>query len=181
VGVVDASLIDDILSKSAPELGLTLRGQIEIAIAEESAAAGYDPLLILAVIKVESEFNDGAVSPKGARGLMQIRRGTLAFLAERESLRLTPEEIAADPALRVRLGIRYLRALQERFRQLDLALLAYNVGPTRLVRAMQEGELDGLRRYAKLVRRVFRRFREGEGLEGDWALAERDSVRAAGH
>jgi hypothetical protein len=75
------------------------------------------------------------------------------------------------------LGIRYLRALQERFGQLDLALAAYNVGPTRLGRALQDGELDSLRRYAKLVRRVFRRFREGEGLEGDWALAQRDSVR----
>src|SRR5689334_22461031 len=49
----DAALIDAVLAKRAPELGLTLRRQLVHAIAEEAGQAGYDPLLILALIDVE--------------------------------------------------------------------------------------------------------------------------------
>ena len=82
--------------------------------------------------------------------------------------------MAADPALCVRLGIRYLRTLQVRFGDLDLALMAYNAGPTRIRAAQQAHELEGFRFYPALVRREFRRFREGVGLGGDWALAQRE-------
>ncbi|WP_075010956.1 MULTISPECIES: lytic transglycosylase domain-containing protein [Stigmatella] len=171
----DALLIDAVLAKRAPELGLTLRRQLGWAIAEEAQRSGYDPLLILAVIDVESDFAEEAVSDKGARGLMQIKPSTLHFLAEKEGLRLTREEVAADPALCVRLGIRYLRTLQERFAgDLELALMAYNAGPTRIRKAIKDKELDAFRRYPRLVKRDFRRFREGEGLGGDWALAQRE-------
>ncbi|ATB26658.1 lytic transglycosylase [Melittangium boletus DSM 14713] len=172
----DATLIDAVLAKRAPELGLTLRRQIVQAIAEEAGRAGYDPLLILALIDVESDFAEEAISEKGARGLMQIKPSTLHFLAEKEGLRLSREEVAADPALGVRLGIRYLRALNERFGDLDLALMAYNAGPTRIWQAKKAGELDTFRRYPRLVRRDFKRFREGEGLGGDWALAQREGL-----
>lgn len=132
-------------------------------------------MLILAIIDVESDFSEDAVSPKGARGLMQIRPGTLFFLAEKEGIRLSREEILRDPILCVRLGIRYLKSLQDRFGNLDWALMAYNAGPGRVLRASQSGELEIFARYPRLVRRDFRRFREGEGLGGDWALALLDS------
>ena len=44
------ALIDGVLAKRAPGLGLTLRRQIVVAIAEEAGRAGYDPLLVLALI-----------------------------------------------------------------------------------------------------------------------------------
>lgn len=175
----DAVLIDAVLTKRAPELGLTLRRQIVQAIAEEAGRAGYDPLLILAIIDVESDFTEEAVSEKGARGLMQIQPSTLHFLAEKQGLRLSREEVASDPSLAVRLGIRYLRALNDRFGDLDVALMAYNAGPTRIWQARKAGELDTFRRYPLLVRREFRRFREGEGLGGDWALAQREPLEKA--
>ena len=58
--------------------------------------------------------------------------------------------------------------------ELDLALMAYNGGPARIRRAIKEGELDVFRSYPRRVRRDFRHFREGEGLGGDWALAQRE-------
>ncbi|HSP78923.1 MAG TPA: lytic transglycosylase domain-containing protein, partial [Myxococcaceae bacterium] len=176
----DAALIDAVLTKRAPDLGLTLRRQLVHAIAEEAGRAGYDPLLILAIIDVESDFAEEAVSEKGARGLMQIKPSTLHFLAEKEGLRLSREEVASDPSLGVRLGIRYLRTLHDRFGDLDMALMAYNAGPTRIWQAKKAGELDSFRRYPRLVRRDFRRFREGEGLGGDWALAQREPVNVPG-
>ncbi len=171
----DLVLIDSVLAKRAPELGLTLRTQVGRAIAEEARRAGYDPLLVLAVIDVESEFDEGAVSARGARGLMQIRPSTLQFVTEREGLRLSPEEVAADPALCVRLGIRYLRSLQDRFGgDLELALMAYNGGPDRIRQALRSRDLDAFRFYPRRVKRRFVRFRTGEGLLGDWALAQRE-------
>jgi soluble lytic murein transglycosylase-like protein len=171
----EAGLIDAVLARRAPDLGLTLRRQLGQAIAEEARLTGYDPLLILAIIDVESDFEEEAVSDKGARGLMQIKPSTLHFLAEKEGLRLSREEVTADPALCVRLGIRYLRSLQDRFKgDLDLALMAYNAGPTRLRTAIKEDDLERFKRYPRAVRREFRRFREGHGLGGDWSLAQRE-------
>jgi len=173
--VPDLALIDSVLAKRAPELGLTLRSQVGRAIAEEARRAGYDPLLVLALIDVESEFDEGAISARGARGLMQIRPSTLQFIAEREGLRLSPEEVTADPALCVRLGIRYLRSLQDRFAgDLELALMAYNGGPDRIRQALRSRDLDAFRFYPRRVKRRFVRFRTGEGLLGDWALAQRE-------
>lgn len=174
----DLALIESVLTKRAPELGATLRSKLAHAIADESRRAGLDPLLILAVIDVESDFEDEAVSNKNARGLMQIQPTTLHFLAQKEGLRLSMAEVERDPIVRVRLGIRYLKQLRQRFKgDLDLALMAYNAGPTRIRQALKERETDPFRRYARLVQRDFRRFREGEGLGGDWALAVRDVGR----
>lgn len=175
----DLATIDGVLAERAPDLGLVLRRQLCAAIAEESARAKYDPMLVLAIIAVESEFDEEALSNRGARGLMQIRPSTLQFLATREGLRLSRQEVENDPALQVRLGIRYLRQLQDKLGNLDLALMAYNAGPAKVRRARKDGELDGFRRYAAQVRRKFRAFRRGEGLDADWALAEREPVAPA--
>jgi soluble lytic murein transglycosylase-like protein len=171
----DLALIDTVLAKRAPELGLDLRAQVSRAVAEEARRAGYDPLLILAIIDVESDFDVDAVSSRGARGLMQIQPVTLHWFAEKQGLRLSKEEMAADPALCVRLGIRYLRALQDRFGgDLSMALMAYNAGPDRIRQAIRERSLDVFRFYPRRVKRDFERFRTGAGLGGDWAYALRD-------
>ena len=171
----DLALIDSVLAKRAPELGLVLRSQVSRAIAEEARRAGYDPLLILAIIDVESDFDPEAVSSRGARGLMQIQPVTLHWFAEKQGLKLTREEMSADPALCVRLGIRYLRTLQDRFGgDLSMALMAYNAGPDRIRQAIREHGLDPFRFYPRRVRRDFERFRTGAGLGGDWAYALRD-------
>jgi soluble lytic murein transglycosylase len=124
------------------------------AIVEESARAGYDPFLILGLIDVESDFRRDVVSSADARGLMQIQPVTLGYLIERNGWPLSLAEVADDPALCVRLGVRYVRQLHDRFGSLRAALTAYNMGPTKYARLSRVPHaLDGYRTYSAAVQR----------------------------
>ncbi|MDR2075876.1 MAG: lytic transglycosylase domain-containing protein [Desulfovibrio sp.] len=81
---------------------------------------GLDEALLAAVMQVESRFNPSAVSPDGARGVMQI-------------MPLTGRELGLenffDPAANTDAGARYLAEMLRMFSRLDLSLAAYNAGP----------------------------------------------------
>lgn len=173
----DFQVIDAVLARRAPGMGMVLRKQVAVAIAEEAHHARFDPLLILGLIDVESDFQEVAISPMGAKGLMQIRPTTLYFLAQTEGLRLSREEVSKDPSLCVRLGIRYLRSLYIQFRNLDLALMAYNMGPNKLLGQIKLKDLEQYRGYPRAVRREFLTLRHGLRLDGDWAVAMRTPLR----
>ena len=98
------------------------------ALCEEARRLGYDPLLFLAVIHIESFYDHLAISPVGAEGLMQLMPPTAAFMAERGKMPW-PDQHSFDPVLNVRLGVRYLVELHHEFRRMDYALTAYNRGP----------------------------------------------------
>jgi soluble lytic murein transglycosylase len=94
------------------------------------------------------------VSNADARGLMQIQPATLGWLIMREQWALTAEQVQQDPALQVRLGVRYVRYLHDRFGNLDAALMAYNMGPTKFgIVSGEEHGLDAYWGYARAVRR----------------------------
>lgn len=76
--------------------------------------------LLTAVARVESEFREDAISSAGARGLLQVMPTTAREL----------ELDAGLPAENVLAGARYLRLQFDRFRSSDLALSAYNAGPS---------------------------------------------------
>ncbi len=85
---------------------------------------GVDPVLVKALIKVESGFNPRARSPKGAMGLMQIMPET----AREYSL-----QRPYDPKANLETGIRHLKSLLDRF-EVSLALAAYNAGEAAVLR-----------------------------------------------
>jgi soluble lytic murein transglycosylase-like protein len=89
-----------------------------------SDVSNIDPDLINSVIHAESGFNPRAVSPKGARGLMQLMPKTATDLGVTNSF---------DANANVQGGTKYLRELLERYNyDMVKALAAYNAGPHRV-------------------------------------------------
>ncbi|PLV59725.1 lytic transglycosylase domain-containing protein [Thermotoga sp. KOL6] len=108
-----------------------------------------DPRLVQSIIWVESNFNEKAVSPAGAFGLMQLMPSTAEWLQERFSL----DGNFQDPECNILYGIFYLRFLRDLYGgDMDKAIMAYNVGPT----ALRKGKnLESARRYLKKVKRTY--------------------------
>jgi soluble lytic murein transglycosylase-like protein len=90
------------------------------SIIDASARANQvDPLLVHAVIQVESNYNQYAISPKGAEGLMQLIPSTARQYGVSNSF---------DARQNIEAGVRHLKYLQELFQDDRLALAAYNAG-----------------------------------------------------
>ena len=133
----DKSLIDKILPDEVPyqepvavaaeadeqapaESGAVLQetpyGEIISAVSE---AHGVDPLLVRALIQVESNYQARARSRKGAMGLMQLMPSTARSYNVRNPF---------DPKANIEAGIKHLKSLIDRFGRLELGLAAYNAG-----------------------------------------------------
>lgn len=87
-----------------------------------------DPLLIYAIIKAESNFDDEAVSGRGATGLMQLMDNTAKEVATNEAVEYVSNESLFDPEVNIKLGVKYFANLIEVFNNNAVALAAYNAG-----------------------------------------------------
>jgi len=105
----------------------------------EAHRNGLDPLLVMALIHVESRFNSFAVSPVGALGLMQVLPSTGEELAAELGIAWHGSQTLFDPIVNVRLGVAYLHQLSQRYEDLPTALAAYNWGPGRIDRRIRRG------------------------------------------
>jgi soluble lytic murein transglycosylase-like protein len=130
---------------------------------DEAQKMGVDPLLLVAVIEVESKFDPRATSLRGARGLMQLMPDTRAWLIDRtpELWNETNKDDQLSPESNVRVGVHYFAHLARGFRRLEHVLQAYNCGPGRLV-AILNGESvlpEESKYYADKVLRIHARLR----------------------
>lgn len=90
----------------------------------------FDPLWVMAIIKVESGFQTKAESHRGAIGLMQLLPTTARELAPEVGLINFQDEDLRDPDVNVRVGVYYLSKLERMFPEDEISVLAaWNAGP----------------------------------------------------
>lgn len=99
---------------------------------EESIRYGLDYRLVLALMKIESNFKHDAVSPKGARGLLQVKPSVAKFVALDAGIKWDGHKTLDEPASNIRIGIHFFSQLLRDFKNTALALKAYNIGPTKV-------------------------------------------------
>ncbi len=145
--------------------------KVDLSKVVDSASAAYhlDPDLVNSVIHAESGFNAHAISPKGARGLMQLMPSTASQLGVKN---------AFDSEDNVGGGSRYLRELLERY-DFDLvkALAAYNAGPQRVDHYNGVPPFYETRAY---VARIVRDYNRKKIAQEKAALAQKKQASAAG-
>lgn len=113
---------------------------------------GIEASLVQAVIEVESGYRADAVSSAGAEGLMQIMPETQKDLGLHDSF---------DPDANIRAGVRYLKMMLNRFGSLNLALAAYNAGPSRVEQYKGVPPFPETRAYVTKVMTRYRRIKAG--------------------
>jgi Zn-finger nucleic acid-binding protein len=140
-------------STSRKALGWTTgSSKIDSLIKHNGAKFGVDPYLIFCVMEQESHFNARALSPKGARGLMQLMPGTSARFGVRRP---------SDPAQNIAGGTRYLKQLMGQFAgRIDLVLASYNAGEGAVLRF--GGKVPPYRETRDYVKRISYRYRRNK-------------------
>lgn len=101
------------------------------------------PNLVIAVARVESKFRPNAVSPRGAKGIMQLMPETAQWIAQQMSIEYKVEDLF-EPDYNIRLGCWYLAHLLHDFQgNLPAALAAYNSGRGRVNQWLEDKIWDG--------------------------------------
>jgi soluble lytic murein transglycosylase len=96
-----------------------------------SGANSLDPYLVASLIRQESEFNAGAISPANAYGLMQLLPSVGKSLAKKHGIKRFSASQLLDPSINLELGTIYLKQAIDRYGgQVEYALAAYNAGDT---------------------------------------------------
>ncbi|HYM70692.1 MAG TPA: transglycosylase SLT domain-containing protein, partial [bacterium] len=98
-------------------------------ITQAAGRTGTDPYLVAGVMREESRFDPGAVSPAGAYGLMQLMPGTAKSAARTAGVPPPDLRGLTDSQTNVLLGTTVLAELLRQFGRVDLAVAAYNAGP----------------------------------------------------
>lgn len=99
--------------------------------------------LVKAIIKAESDFNPNCTSRVGAMGLMQLMPGTAKYVGV---------SVPYDPEQNIMGGTKYFRQMLNTFRDLELAIAAYNAGPTTVIKAGRK--IPNIRETQNYVKKV---------------------------
>lgn len=123
------------------------RSAVNDLISKHAHRLGIDPLLVHAVIRQESGFDPGAISPKGAMGLMQLMPGTATLMGVSDPFDMEQNIVG---------GIKYLQHCLVRFKgDLTKALAAYNAGPVNVEKYDGCPPFVETRDYVNRITRVY--------------------------
>jgi len=153
-------------------------GRLASVILRAAEWARVDPVLVLAIIEVESGFDPAARSSRGARGLMQVVPATLKRQAEISGL---PGDDPHAPELNVPAGVLYFRRLLDAFGNKYAALMAYNAGPNRIAGLIRAGGIpERFHGYPRRVLAEEERLRRALALEPPVASSAVGAAARAG-
>ena len=110
----------------------------------EALSRELDPYLVAAIARQESAFDADVISRAGARGLLQLMPATGRWWAGRLGIRDYSIDLLFHPETNVHLGTAYFADLQRRYGELQISLVAYNAGPTRVKRLRRKTASHGL-------------------------------------
>ena len=119
---------------------------------EESQRYDIDYRLILAVMKVESNFKNDAISRKGARGLLQVKPSLARHISKTSDISIKGTRCLHEPEKNIKIGVYYLSRLLDRFEDLYTALHAYNVGPRKVKHNASSDEMPKDRFTKKVIK-----------------------------
>ncbi|MFN2572254.1 MAG: transglycosylase SLT domain-containing protein [Gemmatimonadales bacterium] len=120
------------------------------AVEAEAEEFGVDALLLAALVRQESVFDVEALSPAGARGLVQLLPSTAALMARGLDVAFFPEWLTV-PDLNLHLGAAHLAELIRRFGRVDAAIAAYNAGPVPVRRWLARDGAGDPDRFIELI------------------------------
>jgi soluble lytic murein transglycosylase len=117
---------------------------------DESLKKKLDYRLVLAIMKVESNFRYAAISRKGARGLLQVKPSLAKYIAQDVGVHWKGDTTLDEPDKNIKIGVHFFSQLVKDFESINMALHAYHVGPTRLREIVAEKKKPE-KRYLNLV------------------------------
>lgn len=168
-----------IIDAMRAELGDRLSGQtywqLSDLVRSSSSSFGYDPLLLLAVIDVESKFSPRAMGQykngeaSGAFGLMQLKLETAQTIAASLGMTVRSNADLFRPDVNIALGVAYLTQLIAHFKSFKLGLLAYNQGPGVIVEQLATQQPLSIDYYHKVLKSFYRfhAITDSLGIVGD--------------
>jgi len=134
-------------------------GELTDVIFAESKKYHYDPMFILAVILTESSFRRGQRSSAGARGLMQVQPFVGEDVANRAGVEWLGSETLYQPEANIKLGTLHLFEQILEFKDVKKAIIAYNVGESRL-RSLMRRQQPLPRKYLNRVMENYQMLKE---------------------
>lgn len=135
---------------------LTSAERFELAgiIVKQARMRNIDPILVVAQIQVESNFRNHALSNKGAKGLMQLLPDTAKYIQKKTNVHVNDINNLYDPETNIALGTAYMHYLLKKTNgNMEYALIAYNMGPSNMYRAIKKNKLP--KSYSNKVLSVY--------------------------
>lgn len=143
--------IKRILEKFPTDLANHTKDELAKVIYEEAVRYNHDPKFILAIIFIESSFHNRSVSEKGAKGLMQIMPYVAEEIAKEIGIEWEGDSTLFNPFLNIKLGVYYLTQLITDFKNLRIALTAYNYGPSYVKSLIEKRQKIPIQYYQRVI------------------------------